>query len=174
MQNKYNSTVKNARHETQRNQSAELEAVVSADVISLYLQDRWDDNSVVISLKFLGYWPYWDRPHLNTTPVEGRWTKHALYTFWCNFTESHPPIHSFIHYITRTAQFYIRPADYLPLHFGLNFLNPSYIYIRACNIIHMCNLYHSVHKSTMNNANLWKIGLKIFSWMYWFENLFSD
>ena len=58
----------------------------------------------------------------------------------------------------RAAQFYIRPADYLPLHFGLNFLNPSYIYIRACNIIPMCNLYHSLHKSTMNNANLWKIG----------------
>ena len=58
----------------------------------------------------------------------------------------------------RAAQFYFRPADYLPVYFGLSFLNLSYIYIRACNIIHMCSLYHSVHESTINNANLCKIG----------------
>ena len=58
----------------------------------------------------------------------------------------------------RAAQFHFRPADYLPVHFGLNFLNPSYIYLRACNIIQMCSLHHSVHKSTIYNANLCKIG----------------
>ena len=62
--------------------------------------------------------------------------------------------------LTRAAQFHFRPPDYLPLHFGLNFLNPSYIFIRACNIIYMCSLYHFVHKSTTNNANLWEIGSK--------------
>ena len=75
---------------------------------------------------------------------------------------------------TRAAQFYFRPADYLPLHFGLNFVNPSYIYTRACNIIYMCSSDHSVHKSTINNANLWKIGWEIFSWKYGFEHLFGD
>ena len=75
---------------------------------------------------------------------------------------------------TRAAQFYFWPADYLPLHFGLIFVNPSYIYTRACDIIYMYSLYHSVHKSTINNANLWKIGWEIFSWKYWFEHLFGD
>ena len=72
---------------------------------------------------------------------------------------------------TRTAQFSFRPGDYLPLHFGLNFRNPCYIYIRACCIIYICSLYHSVHKFTINNPNLCIIGLEIFNWKYWFDNL---
>ena len=72
---------------------------------------------------------------------------------------------------SRAAQFSYRPGDYLPLHFGLNFRNPSYIYIRACCIIYICSLYHSVHKFTTNNPNLCIIGLEIFNWKYWFDNL---
>ena len=72
---------------------------------------------------------------------------------------------------SRAAQFSFWPGDYLPLHFGLNFRNPSYIYIRACCIIYICSLYHSVHKFTINNPNLCIIGLEIFNWKYWFDNL---
>ena len=56
---------------------------------------------------------------------------------------------------SRDAQFSFRPADYLPLHFGLNFRNPSYIYIRACCIIYICSLYNSVHKFT-RVSTVWK------------------
>ena len=72
---------------------------------------------------------------------------------------------------TRAAQFSFRPGDYLPQHFGLNFRNPSYIYIRACCIIYSCGLYHSVHKFAINNPNLCIISLEIFNWKYWFDNL---
>ena len=72
---------------------------------------------------------------------------------------------------SRAAQFSFRPADYLPLHFGLNFRNPSYIYIRACCIIYICSLYNSVHKFTINNPDWCIIGLEIFNWKYWFDNL---
>ena len=73
--------------------------------------------------------------------------------------------------LVRAAQFSFRPADFLPLHFGLNFRNPSYIYIRACCIIYICSLYHSVHKFTVNNPDLCIIGLEIFNWKDWFDNL---
>ena len=66
----------------------------------------------------------------------------------------------------RAAQFSFRPGDYLPAHFGLNFRNPFYIYIRACCIIYRCSLYHSVHKSAINNPNLCIIGLEIFNRKY--------
>ena len=69
----------------------------------------------------------------------------------------------------RAAQFSFRPGDYLPLHFGLNFRYPSYIYIRACCIIYICSLYHSVHKFTINNPNLCIIGLEIFNWKYCYD-----
>ena len=71
----------------------------------------------------------------------------------------------------RAAQLSFRPGDYLPLYFGLNFRNPSYIYIRACCIIYICSLYHSVHKFTINNPILCIIGVQIFNWKYWFDNL---
>ena len=71
----------------------------------------------------------------------------------------------------RAAQFSFRPGDNLPLHFGLNFRYPFYIYIRACCIIYICSLYHSVHKFTINNPNLCIIGQVIFNWKYWFDNL---
>ena len=64
---------------------------------------------------------------------------------------------------SRAAQFSFRPGDYLPLDFGLNFRNPSYIYIRACCIIYICSLYHSMHKFTINNPNLCIINLEIFN-----------
>ena len=70
--------------------------------------------------------------------------------------------------IGRAAQFSFWPGDYLPLHFSLNFRNPSYIYI--C-IIYICSLYHSVHKFTINSPNLCIIGLEIFNWKYWFDNI---
>ena len=73
--------------------------------------------------------------------------------------------------VHRAAQFSFRPGDYLPVHFGLNFRNPSYIYIRACCIIYRCSLYHSVHKSAINNPNLCIIGLEIFNRKYWFDKL---
>ena len=76
-----------------------------------------------------------------------------------------------LHMMLRAAQFSFRPGDYLPLHFGLNFRNPSYIYIRACCIVYICSLYHSVHKFTINNPNLCIIDLEIFNWKYWFDNL---
>ena len=71
----------------------------------------------------------------------------------------------------RAAQFSFRPGDYLPLHFGLNFRNPSYIYIRACCIVYICSFYHSVHKFTTNNPKFmhyWSrnFQLKILIWQF--------
>ena len=73
--------------------------------------------------------------------------------------------------VIRAEQFHFRPADYLSLPFDLNFMNHFYIDIRACCIIYMCSLYHSVHKSTINNQNLYNIGLKFISWKYRFDHL---
>ena len=73
--------------------------------------------------------------------------------------------------VIRAAQFSFRPGDNLPLHFGLNLRNPSYIYITACCIVYICSLYHSVQKFTINNPNLCIIGLEIFNWKYWVNNL---
>ena len=78
--------------------------------------------------------------------------------------EFHHDIHVYVYiYIHRAAHFYHRPADYLPLHFGLNFRNLCYNHIKACYVIYMCSLYHSVHKSTINNPNLCNIGVEIFN-----------
>ena len=41
----------------------------------------------------------------------------------------------------------------------MTFINPSYIFISARCVIHMCRLYRSVHKSTINNLHLCNIGL---------------
>ena len=55
-----------------------------------------------------------DNIHLLHNTESGTW----ILNRWC------PP---WIIPYARAAQFYFRPADYLPVHFGLNFLNPSYI-----------------------------------------------
>ena len=53
----------------------------------------------------------------------------------------------------RPAENHFRPEDYFPPHFGRNFINPTYIYIRACWTIYMFSWYYSVHKSIVKLKN---------------------
>ena len=71
---------------------------------------------------------------------------------------------------TTATQYHFQPADYLPLHHGLKFIKPTPLYIRACCIIYINNLYYSVNKSTtMNNPNLCSTGFKFFQLKKWFH-----
>ena len=55
--------------------------------------------------------------------------------------------------ISGPAENHSRPEDYFPPHFGRHFINPTYIYIRACWTIYMVSLHYSVHKSIIKLKN---------------------
>ena len=53
--------------------------------------------------------------------------------------------------------------------FRRNFINPTYIYIRAYWTIYMVSLHYSVHKSIIKLKKMYSNGLKFICWKPWFK-----